>query len=612
MRENQIIDLSPEIKVDIIQNKVAFKYSSETITKEISGFFEDTFYIKKCIKCQKEINILEYHKYCINCQGFLCRNENSDIHGKRGCHKVISKNNYCFEHYQYNKYICLDCQKDICNMCKKNHKTHKRIKRGELEYDIFDFSNRIKEIKYKNISIFELLKQSVIPAYIIDEYNEFKNLNIRCNNFLKFITSDRYLYFQKNYVGLINYEKFLKNELYKFLPENIIKFEKFKNLNNFFQKKITYTKLKKHNKYTLGYAYKDVIYFNSQKKLLVTSNNSYHSDENNDKIIYIYMNDKKFKYEEIKFERDIYVPCSCGSRLKIEFLEKELKNENELFFLSYYHKNKIKIIKFIYIENAKFYYDLYDEIEIKQIKHENINLESIIFAERKNYELFFCFKDNKNTWINIYKFNKNNASKKFNLIKSLIIDFEISNLLLFDNNDIIVLINNIGFGIIHSNENEDILRGGKFYRKNFDSLEKIQEEEKINLVERLFNYIDEKNKSIMIIIMYKRIYFYNCIYKEIILCQELKCSYNTCYLFKQNILILSPEDSRKETLFFKIYEDLKITLEYAFINDIHLSRSIFGNSIIGHKRIYEEKNKRLLFDDNRAIFEFSYENKNNN
>ena len=79
-------------------------------------------------------------------------------------------------------------------MCKKYHKTHKRIKRGELENNIFYFSNKIKEIKYKNIYIFELLKQLVIPAYIIDEYNEFKNINIKCNNFLKFITSDKYLY----------------------------------------------------------------------------------------------------------------------------------------------------------------------------------------------------------------------------------------------------------------------------------------------------------------------------------------------------------------------------------------------------------------------------------
>ena len=168
-----------------------------------------------------------------------------------------------------------------------------------------------------------------------------------------------------------------------------------------------------NNKYSIGGAYTNVIYFNSQKKLLVTSNNSYYADENNDKTIYIGMNDKKINYKELKFETFLHIPCSCAFRLKIEFLEKELKNENELFFLSYYHKNKIKIIKFIYIDNEKFYYDLYDEIEIK---HENINLDTIIFSERKKCELFFCFKDNINTWINIYKFDKNNENKKINLI----------------------------------------------------------------------------------------------------------------------------------------------------------------------------------------------------
>ena len=353
----------------------------------------------------------------------------------------------------------------------------------------------------------------------MDDYNEFKDINIRCNDFLKFITSKNYLNFQKNYIGIINYEKFVKNELNQFLPENILKFEKFKNLKKFFLKKITKYKLKIHNYYHIGYGYKDVIYFNSQKKLLVTSNNSYHSDENNDKIIYIDMNDKKFKYEEIKFERDIYVPCSCGSRLKIEFLEKELKNENELFFMSYYHKNKIKIIKFIYFENEKFYYDLYDEIEIK---HENINFDTIRFSERKNCELLFCFKDNINTWIYIYKFDKNNKTNKFNLIKSFIVDFEIKSLICFDKNNIIILINDKQFGIIQTNENEEILKKGKFFKKSLN-----------DYAVRFLKYMDKQNKAIMIIVLSKKIYFFNCLYKQIILSQELDYSYDTCYLFKK-------------------------------------------------------------------------------
>ena len=227
MNENQIINLSPEIKVDIIHNKVELKYLSKTLTKEISYLLNDSIYKKNSKKCEKEINIIKYYKYCINCQGCLCRNENDDFHRKRGIHKVLTKNNYCFEHYQYNKYICLDCKKDICNMCKKYHKKHNRIKRGEFKKDAFDISIKIKEIKDKNISIFKLSKQAVMPAYIMDEYNEFKNINIRCNDFLNFITSKYFLFFQKNYIGIINYEKFVKNELNKFLPGNILKSEHF-------------------------------------------------------------------------------------------------------------------------------------------------------------------------------------------------------------------------------------------------------------------------------------------------------------------------------------------------------------------------------------------------
>ena len=43
------------------------------------------------------------------------------------------------------------------------------------------------------------------------------------------------------------------------------------------------------------------------------------------------MNDKKIKYGDKKFDENIYIPCSYVSLLKIEFLEKELKNEKELF-----------------------------------------------------------------------------------------------------------------------------------------------------------------------------------------------------------------------------------------------------------------------------------------
>ena len=55
----------------------------------------------------------------------------------------------------------------------------------------------MKEINNKNINTFKLSKQIVIPVYIMDEYNEFKNINIRCNDFLKFIISNYYLYFKK-------------------------------------------------------------------------------------------------------------------------------------------------------------------------------------------------------------------------------------------------------------------------------------------------------------------------------------------------------------------------------------------------------------------------------
>ena len=258
--------------------------------------------------------------------------------------------------------------------------------------------------------------------------------------------------------------------------------------------------------------------------------------------------------------------------------------------MSYYHKNKIKLIKFIYFENEKFYYDLYDEIEIK---NENIKVDTIKFSERKSYELLFCFKDDKNTWINIYKFNKNNEKNKFNLIKSFIVDFEIKSLICFDKNDIIVLINDKEFGIIQTNENEEILKKGKFFKKSLN-----------DYAVRFLKYMDKQNKAIMIIVLSKKIYFFNCLYKQIILSQELDYSYDTCYLFKKKILILAIGLTSQDNYFLKIKDNLKITLEYIVKNDHHLSWCLGGS---GAMRIYEEKNKRILLDF-MNIYEFSYEN----
>ena len=60
----------------------------------------------------------------------------------------------------------------------------------------------------------------------------------------------------------------------------------------------------------------------------------------------------------------------------------------------------------------------------------------------------------------------------------------------------------------------------------------------------------------------------------------------------------------KIPFFFKINDDLKLNLEYVVKNDYHLSRSHSAFTM----RIYEGKDKRLLFDNNSYLLEFSYEN----
>ena len=588
--EENLFDLFPEIKADIIQNIVEFKYRTKTVITQLEFDYKyDPIFIKQCLKCKKEINIFKYFKYCIECKGFLCKNEKDEIHSKKGSHKTIKKSNYCFAHNQYNRYICLDCKKDLCNYCKKLHKTHQRIKAGEFKRKNINFSGKKKEIKNKYLKILKSLGRSIIPLSIMKEYNEFEEIYIKSGIFLGYMTSKPYLNLQNNYCGIVNYSSFIKNELDKFLPENILKSDKFQNLDKFIKKKkIGGNNWKIYNKYSLKHDYNDIIYFRTKDKIFITSNFRDCPDDNRNKNLIFDVADKNNGYHKF-----INLPCSSASYLKLDILNSELKNKHELFFLSYYYKNKIEIIKFIYFSKEKFEIESFQEINV-EVKEEVLS-DSISFIERKNSELLFCFSANKNTWVYFYNFDK--KLKEFKLIKSFIVDFNIDRILCFNNNDIIVLINKKDLGIIKSNENEDVLKAGKFFRKKIDSLIKPYFYNGNNV--NFYKFKDRKDVAIMIITRNCQIVFYNCYRKEMIFKYKFKRNmFDKSYLFKKDILIFvpNPDDINQVTLFIRISKNYKLILE----NIIK-----FGPNI--NVKIYEDKNKRILLDYNK-ILELGYEN----
>ena len=75
--------------------------------------------------------------------------------------------------------------------------------------------------------------------------------------------------------------------------------------------------------------------------------------------IFIFIYDRSInRWIDKKYKTNLFVLCSCGRRLKIGFLDKELQNEKELFFQVYYHENKLKIIK-LFIFNMKNFIMIY-------------------------------------------------------------------------------------------------------------------------------------------------------------------------------------------------------------------------------------------------------------
>ena len=201
--------------------------------------------------------------------------------------------------------------------------------------------------------------------------------------------------------------------------------------------------------------------------------------------------------------------------------------------------------------------------------------------------MLFCFSANKNTWVYFYNFDK--KLKEFKLIKSFIVDFNIDRILCFNNNDIIVLINK-------KDENEDVLKAGKFYRKKIDYLIHTYFHGGNNT--NFYKFKDRKDVAIMIITRNCQIVFYNCYRKELIFKYKFKRDmFDKSYLFKKDILILvpDPDDINQVTLFIRISKNYKLILQ----NIIK-----FGPNI--NVKIYESKNKRILLYYNK-ILEIGYE-----
>ena len=147
---------------------------------------------------QKRSNIFKYDlSFCLNCQKNicpLCRNKHNNSHSIINYDKM---DYLCKEHNDFFSKYCNDCEKNICMSCEEEHEDHDTLYFGSIIPKKNDLKNSIEELKQyidifneecdiiinainkvrKNFEIYYKVKKDMIDNF----KNEKKNYYILCN-----------------------------------------------------------------------------------------------------------------------------------------------------------------------------------------------------------------------------------------------------------------------------------------------------------------------------------------------------------------------------------------------------------------------------------------------
>ena len=155
---------------------------------------------------QKRSNIFKYDlSFCLNCQKNicpLCRNKHNNSHSIINYDKM---NYLCKEHNDFFSKFCNDCKKNICMSCEEEHEDHDTLYFGSIIPKKNDLKNSIEELK-QYIDIFNEECDIIINA--INKVR--KNFEIYYK--IKKDMIDNFKNDKKNYYILCNLNKIIKNE----------------------------------------------------------------------------------------------------------------------------------------------------------------------------------------------------------------------------------------------------------------------------------------------------------------------------------------------------------------------------------------------------------------
>ena len=225
--ENIILEIK-DYKINLYDCKykhnirnILFKEYENTQNIDISKIICD-----KC-KLANKSNIYNNELYiCLDCNINLCPLCKLK-HEKE--HKIINydlKNYLCYKHNENYIRYCNECKLNICIRCEKEHINHKTISFGEIIND----DNKINELK-ENINKLKDEINGIINKVknIIDNIEIYYNISKNINN------KNRNYETLKNINEFINYNNIIIKDINEIINDNNIN-NKFNNLMNIYEK----------------------------------------------------------------------------------------------------------------------------------------------------------------------------------------------------------------------------------------------------------------------------------------------------------------------------------------------------------------------------------------
>jgi hypothetical protein len=177
---------------------------------------KDHYYYNRCSKCNNKKTDRNKYYYCLECQKDICQKcKKSECKSHRTIEEKEKKKK-CLKHNEEFRFFCLQCQANFCKKCKENHQTHK-------------FVEIVKQIKKKNEKENENEKEDEIEEEIGYGNENFEEEKKKIEESLKKVLSN-------HRDNVIEINKELKN-LVEF-NETILKYTEIIKSNDFYLKSI--------------------------------------------------------------------------------------------------------------------------------------------------------------------------------------------------------------------------------------------------------------------------------------------------------------------------------------------------------------------------------------